>query len=169
MLSVLSGFAVGFAVCDDSGRVLLADDAYADIFGCSKSQVTGISRDNVTHPEDLGRNLLLIDRFKRDGQPFEITKRYLRADGSPVWVENRISRLHGDQTARMLVLSRPSSEAESVSGVCAQAGRLSLAGVISDICSVMSLQARRHSRGRTAYILDKAADAAIPEAQRLSD
>ena len=165
MLSVLNSFGVGSAVCDGDGRVLAADDAYLDILGWDRDKLRAINRDIVTHPEDRGRNLLLLDQQKRDGRPFEIAKRYVRPDGVAVWVQNRVSLLHGDGQVRTLVLSRPLPEEDGPGGGAGQACKMSFAGVISETAYAFGLQARRLSLPRTAGLLESAAQAAIPEAQ----
>ena len=165
MLLMLSSFKVGAAVCDRDGRVLMADDAYLDVLGWDRGKLHAISREMITHPEDRGRNLLLIDQQKRDGQPFEITKRYLRPDGQAVWVQNRVSPLPGDGEGKVLVLSRPLPEENGAAGEGSATDRLTFAGVISETAYTLGFQARRFRLGRTAALLQKAADSAIPEAQ----
>ena len=169
MLTVLSTFAVGAAIYDGAGRLLLADEAYGAIFHRPTSKLVGMSRDAVTHPDDRSRNLLLIDHFRADGKPFELAKRYLRTDGSYVWVQNRVSMLLGDEKARTLVLSRPLPEDDVRGATPSRAGRLSYAGVVSETAASMGYEARRFALRRTAELLDQVANAAIPEAQAAPD
>lgn len=163
MLSVLDSFSVGAAVYERSGRIVMADDAYLAIVGRPREQMTALERDNLIHPEDHGRTLLALDQQARDGKPFEITNRHMKSDGSAVWVQNRVSRLRADGVERVLVLSRPLPE-EALSGAApCPAGRRSLAGVIGEAAFAMGFQARRFALGRTASLLEAAADSAIDE------
>ena len=50
---------------------------------------------DITHPEDLPHNLALLERAVSDGKPFVIEKRYVRPDGSHVWVSNSVSVTRG--------------------------------------------------------------------------
>lgn len=167
MLTAMTSFAVGTAFCNGAGRVLMADDAYLDLLRWDRDKVTSITRQLVTHPEDESRNHLLLDKQRRDGRPFEITKRYVRHDGEAVWVQNRVSLLHGDGRVCALVLSRPAPEESAAAATPAEVGRLAFAGVISETACTLSLQARRFTLPKTADLLAAAADAAIPEAVSL--
>jgi signal transduction histidine kinase len=48
---------------------------------------------DLTHPEDLPGNLALFGKLTAGGPPFEIEKRYIRKDGSVVWVHNSVSAI----------------------------------------------------------------------------
>ena len=164
MLALWNSLRAGGAVCDGTGRVLMADDAYLDLLKWDRDKLGAISREVVTHPADRERNLLLLDRQKEDGQPFEITKRYVRPDGEAIWVQNCVSLLHGDEGARALVISRP-LPSDGAPGAPNQLGRMHFAGMISETVYGLGLQAERFGLPGTAALLESAADAAIPEAR----
>lgn len=48
---------------------------------------------DVTYPEDLPGNLALFERMATTDEGFVIEKRYVRPDGSSVWVQNSVSRV----------------------------------------------------------------------------
>jgi PAS domain S-box-containing protein len=48
---------------------------------------------DITHPEDQGCDMPLIERALETGEPFVIEKRFIRSDGKVAWVRNTISQL----------------------------------------------------------------------------
>ena len=98
---------VGIAETDGSGRFLLVNDRYCALVGRSREELLTLRKADVIHPEDLPVNLRLFERAMTTGQPFEITKRYLRPDGSAVWVRNHVSPIWqpGDAARSMLSVS----------------------------------------------------------------
>jgi PAS domain S-box-containing protein len=83
--------AAGLVQTDLDGRIVLANDRYCAILGRSREALLGLRVQDLTHPEDLPRNLALLCRTIETGEPFVIEKRYLRPDGTVVWVNNSIS------------------------------------------------------------------------------
>ena len=81
----------GIAQADLTGRFVLANDRYAQIVGRSRQELLNLRMQDITHPDDLPRNLALFEQAVTDGQPFVIEKRYVRPDGSAVWVSNSVS------------------------------------------------------------------------------
>ena len=49
---------------------------------------------DITHAEDLPRNLQLIEKFAAEETPFEIENRYVRKDRWTVWVHNSVFAVH---------------------------------------------------------------------------
>ena len=80
----------GLAQADLAGRFLLANDTFYALVGRSREELLGLRFQDITHPEDLPRNEALYIRCVAEGRDFVIDKRYLKPDGSPVWV-----RIHG--------------------------------------------------------------------------
>ncbi|HEV7300711.1 MAG TPA: PAS domain S-box protein, partial [Tepidisphaeraceae bacterium] len=81
----------GIAQADLTGRFVLANDRYAQIVGRSHAELLDLRMQDITHPDDLSRNLGLLQTAVGDGKPFVIEKRYVRPDGSEVWVSNSVS------------------------------------------------------------------------------
>jgi PAS domain S-box-containing protein len=82
---------VGIAQVDLTGRFVLVNQRYCDIVGRPLQQVLNLRMQDITHPEDLPRNLALFERAAAGEGSFTIEKRYIRPDGSPVWVHNSVS------------------------------------------------------------------------------
>ncbi|MBL8190888.1 MAG: PAS domain S-box protein [Acidobacteria bacterium] len=84
----------GIAETDTDGTFLLVNDRYCAITGYAREELVGLKQmQELTHPDDLPRNLELLARCATEGVPFEIEKRYLRKDGSLVWVNNSVSAI----------------------------------------------------------------------------
>jgi PAS domain S-box-containing protein len=86
LLSLFEQTAAGIAETDLTGRIITVNDRYCQIIGRPRNDVIGRFMQDLTHPDDLPANLVLFATMVRTGEPFEIEKRYLRLDGTPVWV-----------------------------------------------------------------------------------
>jgi PAS domain S-box-containing protein len=84
----------GIAQTDLSGRFLLVNDRYCQIVGRAREELLTLHMQEITHPEDLLPN---DEQFRAlaegSGGNFVIEKRYLRPDGSAVWVHNEVSAI----------------------------------------------------------------------------
>ncbi|MGH6926722.1 MAG: PAS domain S-box protein, partial [Dongiaceae bacterium] len=105
--SIFAQASVGFAEIDVTGRFTMVNDRYCAIMGRRRQELLQLRMQDITHPDDLARNLPLFKRAVEEGEPFEIEKRYLRPDGSSVWVN-----------CSAFALKRPSGRVESVLAVC---------------------------------------------------
>ena len=84
----------GIAETDLTGKFIMVNERYCQITGYTRNQLLGDLRmQDITHPDDRQRNLELFSRLTADGNPFEIEKRYIRSDGSIVWVHNSVSAI----------------------------------------------------------------------------
>lgn len=84
--AIVSQAMAGVAHVDLSGRFTVVNEKYCDITGYSESELLGMRMQEITHPDDLPVNARLFGLLVADGTPFEIEKRYVRKDGSVIWV-----------------------------------------------------------------------------------
>ena len=96
---IFSQTLAGIAETDLSGRFVETNQRYCEIVGRSAEELSGMRMQDITHPDDLSHNMPLFERAVSDGTPFVIEKRYLRPDGSLVWVNNSVSLVR-DETGR---------------------------------------------------------------------
>ncbi|WP_338770756.1 PAS domain S-box protein [Massilia sp. METH4] len=89
--SLFDQTGAGFCEVDPTGRIIRVNDRYCNIVARSRAELLGMYMQDLTHAEDLVPNLPLFKRAVEFGEPFEIEKRYLRPDGSTVWVSNTVS------------------------------------------------------------------------------
>src|SRR5439155_18046548 len=69
-----------------------------DILGYSRDELLAKDFRELTHPDDLQANLEQVERLLRgEVRTFSLEKRYLRRDGTPVWVNLTASLVRGPQ------------------------------------------------------------------------
>ncbi|HZR21376.1 MAG TPA: PAS domain S-box protein [Verrucomicrobiae bacterium] len=97
----------GIAQIGLDGGYLLVNERFCEITGYSAAQLQTKTSTEVTCPEDRARDRALFENALRDGKPYFIEKRYVRPDGSLVWVRNNVSQMKGadGRVCRMLAVS----------------------------------------------------------------
>jgi PAS domain S-box-containing protein len=83
--------AVGISQTDLDGTIVLANDRFCEILGRGRDDVLGRHVIDLTHPDDRARSAEMFATLLESAAPFFIEKRYLRPDGSSVWVSNYVS------------------------------------------------------------------------------
>ncbi|HUP17904.1 MAG TPA: PAS domain S-box protein [Acidimicrobiia bacterium] len=74
------------------GRLISVNRAMADFFGYSIEQLVGMTRQDLTHPDEVAADMALFDRLVAgELLTYEIEKHYARADGTVMWGMLRIS------------------------------------------------------------------------------
>lgn len=68
-----------------------ADQAYAGLIGRRIGDLVGTHVLSFTYGDDVPRNERLLGTLLDTSAAFSITKRYLRGDGSLIWVENHVA------------------------------------------------------------------------------
>ena len=84
--AIYEAAAIGISVADARGRILAANPALRRMLGYSAEELFAKSFIELTHPEDLPKNLKLFQELmagKRDG--FQLEKRYRRKNGDYFW------------------------------------------------------------------------------------
>lgn len=103
---------------DDRCLILTLDDAFVEVLGRPRDEIVGRSPLEFTAPLDQAFNDALLQRLERDGFAFTITKRYIRGDGTLLWVSNHVSSFRdGLGPRRMLATCELRSEPEIVTEV----------------------------------------------------
>lgn len=88
---IFDQMVTGIAEIDLEGRILKANPCYCDIVGREAEELIGTRVLDMTHPEDLPVNAALFERAVKEEEPFSLEKRYVRPDGSCVWVNKSVS------------------------------------------------------------------------------
>lgn len=88
---VLMQANAGIAQANIEGRVVEVNDRYCQMLGYTREEILKMNLGELTHPEDLDRNMVLLKDCIANGNDFLITKRYVCRDGSIIWVNNSIS------------------------------------------------------------------------------
>lgn len=76
----------GMARYDLKGRIEFANSRFCKMLGYRESELIGKSVRKITYSDDLEKTMHAFERALRKGEPTEIEKRYIRKDGSPLWV-----------------------------------------------------------------------------------
>jgi PAS domain S-box-containing protein len=92
--------ATGLAITDVTGNVVGVNKAFARIVDRSPAEIHNANLFGWTHPEDQLRHGELLQQLLEAKIPgFVIEKRYLRSDGSVVWVRNSVSLMAGEPSS----------------------------------------------------------------------
>jgi two-component system, sensor histidine kinase and response regulator len=145
---------VGIAACDVQGRFLRVNQKLCEIVGYTREQLLQKTWQEITHPDDLAASLehsLPLLRGEQSG--FSLEKRYVRNDGSPVWVDLAASlgRDAAGRPAYVIAFLQDISERKRLEEELSRANaRLELALRCSNVGiweNAMSDREYRHGRG----------------------
>lgn len=79
--------AVGISHQAINGQWMRINQKFCDILGYTRDELVTLSFQRVTHPDDLDADLQLVNRLVSGEMPtYSREKRYIRKDGSTVWV-----------------------------------------------------------------------------------
>lgn len=85
--------SVGIALTTPAGRWISVNRALCEILGHTEEELLGAGFQEVTHPDDREDDLLALQRLARgEVEVIRRQKRYIRKDGSPIWVEVDVKR-----------------------------------------------------------------------------
>ena len=88
-----------------SGKICEVNQMFAKIAGRSVEELTTIDWISITHPDDLEEDLKnQAQLVNGETNGFQMEKRYIRPDGSFVWINMTISRLIKEENMPMLHL-----------------------------------------------------------------
>lgn len=89
--SVFDNSPVGMAVTDLEWKFLKVNPSYCKITGYSEEQLLDKDFPSITHPDDREKNMLEIHEIVENKGSLIIEKRYIKPDGSSVWVKLSVS------------------------------------------------------------------------------
>ncbi|KSV78180.1 hypothetical protein N182_21090 [Sinorhizobium sp. GL2] len=95
--AIFSQSAAGIAQTDLKGRFLLVNSRFCDIVGYSEAELQTMRIHDITFAEDMAESARLFNEMTRNGDSYEMEKRYVRKDGGLVWVTNSVSVLRDKQ------------------------------------------------------------------------
>jgi len=97
--------AVGLSVITPDGIILQVNRAFCAMVGYAPGELVGRSFTEITHPDDVARDLEAL-RGARAGAPIpaSVDKRYVRKDGSEVWVRRSSEVVRDASGAPRLVI-----------------------------------------------------------------
>lgn len=85
--------AEGIAVCDRDGRFTLVNERYCQLVGRSREQLLQMQILDVVHPQDASESAARTRTLFEHGEVHAHEKRFVRPDGTVVWVHAEVSRV----------------------------------------------------------------------------
>ena len=92
--AIFSQVAVGIALTSLDGRIRSANQRFSDIVGRSAEQLVELRDEEMTHPEDAEATAAAFRR-STSGESSQHEKRYVRPDGTAIWVNQTLSSVIG--------------------------------------------------------------------------
>jgi PAS domain S-box-containing protein len=104
--SVFENSAIGVALTDLNGRFLATNRVYQTIVGYTEEELCALYFLDVTHEDYREANWALItELLEGKRQQFQIEKKYLRKDGSSIWVRNNVSLVPGTERVPRFIMA----------------------------------------------------------------
>ncbi len=89
--------AVGMAFVDLQGHVLRVNQRLCDLLGYTREEALTLNPRAVTYPDDLADSVAAYEAFvASDAKAYRTDKRYMRKDGTPLWVTLNVSMLYDE-------------------------------------------------------------------------
>ena len=89
--SVLMQSNAGIAQANIKGRIIEVNERYCQMLGYTREEILEMNLGELTHPDHLEENMILLEDCIVNGNDFLMTKRYICRDGKEIWVNNSIS------------------------------------------------------------------------------
>ncbi|MDH0865861.1 PAS domain S-box protein [Mitsuaria sp. GD03876] len=91
--AIVDQATVGVLQVDLQGRIALVNGRMCRLLDYAEQELVGMSLDALVHPDDQVQHRQRLQLLLERDESFEIEKRLLRRDGSPVWVHNSVTSL----------------------------------------------------------------------------
>ena len=89
--ALLGQSSAGIAQTTLDGRFIFVNDRYCAMVGRSREALLTLQMHQITHTDNLPGNARQFQDLVQGGNSFEVEKRYLRPDGSTIWVRNSVT------------------------------------------------------------------------------
>ncbi|MBP0001298.1 MAG: PAS domain S-box protein [Cyanobacteria bacterium SID2] len=92
---IFESAGIGISQVDLDGNWILANRKLLDLLGYTLEELQGMTWQDVTHPDDVEGDIALVQQLLEGHiDRYTLEKRYLRKDGTAVWVKIFITSLH---------------------------------------------------------------------------
>ena len=103
---VFENSAIGVALTDLNGRFLATNHVYQTMVGYTEEELRGLCFLDVTHEDYREANWALVtELLEGKRRQFQIEKKYLRKDGSSIWVSNNVSLVPGTERVPRFIMA----------------------------------------------------------------
>jgi PAS domain S-box-containing protein len=104
--SVFENSAIGVALTDLNGRFLGTNHVFQAMVGYTEEELHAVSFLDITHEDYRQANWALItELLEGKRRQFQIEKKYLRKDGSSIWVSNNVSLVPGTERVPRFIMA----------------------------------------------------------------
>ena len=100
--SVLMQSNAGIAQANIEGRIIEVNERYCQMLGYSREEILKMNLGELTHPDDLEQNKILLQDCIVNGNDFLMTKRYVCKNGNEIWVNNSVSLVIDSENRKYL-------------------------------------------------------------------
>jgi PAS domain S-box-containing protein len=89
--AILRQATAGIVRKDAAGRLVFVNEAFCNMLGYTEADLIGNTVWDFMHPDDIAENRRSYQRLMMEGIPFKLERRFLREDGSIIWVDASVS------------------------------------------------------------------------------
>ncbi|MEP6608505.1 MAG: PAS domain S-box protein [Burkholderiaceae bacterium] len=93
---LISQSTAGIVEADLRGRFTFANERFCQLTDYSESELLQLSIRDITHPDDVQSTAERFEQLARGGADYILEKRYVRKDGSIVWVSNSVAGMRDE-------------------------------------------------------------------------
>ena len=105
--SAFDNTPVGMALVSLEGRYLQVNSAMCEILGYSEEELLDLGYVELTYPEDYEISQTQVRRIEEGGQEdYSLEKRYVHAEGYPVWVSLSVSLVKGPDSEPLYYIAQ---------------------------------------------------------------
>lgn len=99
--------AIGMAIVGPNGEWLRVNESLIDIVGYSKDELYKLTFEDITHPDDLEKDLSKLESLVEGKiNSYQIEKRYIHRDGHIVWIILSVSMVKDAQGKPLYFVSQ---------------------------------------------------------------
>lgn len=93
---------IGIALCNPAGgEMVRVNQKFSEITGRGAEELAALDWRLITHPDDLGEDQRNTERLNRgEIKSFRSEKRYIRPDGSVIWVDMTVTLIQSDSALK---------------------------------------------------------------------
>ena len=92
--ALVSQTTAGIAESSLEGRFTFVNPRFCEMLGYSEQELLGKTIFELTYRDDRDENKRLFERLAQEGEPYQLEKRFVRRDGSLLWVSVSVTTIY---------------------------------------------------------------------------